>query len=63
MARHTSSKEAQNKANAKYKAKTYKRIVFSLRLDEDKLIIEDIEKARRSGKTCRQWLREVYYRK
>lgn len=61
MARHTSSKEAQSKANMRYKQKTYKRIVFSLRLNEDKEIINDLETARKAGKTCREWLREKYY--
>ena len=63
MARHTSSKEAQDRANAKYKAKTYKRVTLLLRLEEDELIIKSIEKAHKAGKSSREWLRELYFYK
>lgn len=63
MKRHSASKEAQDRANAKYKAKTYKRVIFSLRLEEDRDIIESLEQARKQGMSGREWIRAFYYGK
>lgn len=52
--------EAQRLAIEKYDAKTYRKVLFSLRLRDDADIIRDIEAARREGLSLRMWLRNVY---
>ena len=55
MAKYTRAKQ---EANARYDAKTYKKINIALRKDEDKKIIASIEKAKKKGQTNREWLIE-----
>ena len=62
MAKMRSDKvtEAHRAANDRYDAKTYTRFLFSLRLQDDADIIEDIKAARDAGLTLRGWLRNLY---
>lgn len=53
-------KESTRRANDKYDAKTYKRMMLRLRNDEDSDIIESLREAQANGKTNREWLREVF---
>ena len=64
MAKMRSEKvsEAQRAANDRYDAKTYKRIVFALRIQEDADIIEDIKASQDAGLSLREWLRDLFYR-
>ena len=57
MAKYSKS---QKEATARYDAKTYKKVLFTLRLDEDKDIIEDLEIAHKKGLKSREWLRELF---
>lgn len=50
------TKEAINRANRKYQAKTYKRYTINLKIKEDKALIEDIEKRERKGEYIRELL-------
>lgn len=52
--------EARQAANARYDAKTYKKINIALRIEEDADLIESLEKAQKEGATCREWLRELF---
>lgn len=62
MAKMRSEKvtEARRAANDRYDAKTYKRVVFALRIKDDADIIEDIESAQSEGATLREWLRNLF---
>ena len=51
--------EAQRAASDRYDAKTFKKISFALRLQEDADIIRDIEAARVQGISLRSWLRNI----
>ena len=64
MAKMRSEKvtEAQRAAADKYDAKTYKRITFALRIQDDEDIIRDIEAAQAEGISLRAWLRELFDR-
>lgn len=64
MAKMRSEKvtEAQRAAADKYDAKTYKRITFALRVQDDEDIIRDIEAAQAEGISLRAWLRELFDR-
>ena len=55
--------EARAASNKKYDAKTYKKINFALRVDEDADIIEDIEAAQREGLSLREWLWYLWRKK
>lgn len=59
MARDNHS-EAQRAAVARYDAKTYKKVNIALRIEDDADIIESMEKAKESGLSLREWLREIY---
>lgn len=52
--------EARREANNRYDAKTYRRITFALRVQEDADIIRDIEAAQSEGVSLRGWLRNLY---
>ena len=52
--------EAHRKANAKYDAKTYKRYLLKLRIEDDADIIADLDKAIEQGIPKRVWLRKLY---
>ena len=62
MAKMRSEKvtEAHRLGNDKYDAKTYKRIQFVLRVEDDADIIRDIEAAQSEGVSLREWLRRLY---
>lgn len=52
--------EARREANNRYDAKTYRRITFALRVQEDADIIRDIEAAQSEGVSLRGWLRDLF---
>ena len=52
--------QAQREATARYDAKTYKKILIALRIEEDADIIESLEEAKKQGLSNREWLRELY---
>ena len=62
MAKMRSEKvtEARRTSNDRYDAKTYKRIIFALRLQDDADIIESINAAQGKGLTLREWLRSIF---
>ena len=62
MAKMRSEKvtEAQRAAADKFDAKTYKKILFTLRIKEDADILEDIEAAQAEGVSLRAWLRNLF---
>ena len=64
MAKMRSEKvsEAQRLAANKYDEKTYKKISFALRFQDDADIIESIEAAKNEGLALREWLRNIYDR-
>ena len=47
-------------ANARYDAKTYKKINIALRREDDADIIRSIEDAKGNGLSLREWLRELF---
>lgn len=51
---------ARAEANARYDAKTYKKINIALRLTDDHDIIESLEEAKKRGLNNREWLREIF---
>lgn len=51
---------AQRAAANRYDAKTYRKISFALRVQDDADIIRDIEAARDEGISLREWLREIF---
>lgn len=54
---HTAS---QREAVARYQAKTYKKINFALRIEDDADILKSIDEAKAHGLSLREWLRELY---
>ena len=52
--------EAQRAAADKFDAKTYKKILFTLRINEDADILEDIKAAQAEGISLRGWLRNLF---
>lgn len=52
--------EARANANARYDAKTYKKVQIALRLEDDADIIKDMEEAKAHGYSLREWLRQLY---
>ena len=55
--------EARYRANRKYDAKTYRKMMFTLRVDGDAEIIKDIDSAAARGMNHREWLHDLYYSK
>ena len=51
---------ARAEANAKYDAKTYRKINIALRKEDDADILDSLEEAKRKGLNNREWLRELY---
>ena len=51
---------ARAAANARYDAKTYKKINIALRLTDDHDIIQSLEEAKKKGLNNREWLREIF---
>lgn len=62
MAKMRSKKvtEAQRAATDRYDAKTYKKISFALRVQDDEDIIKDIKAAQDEGASLRSWLRNLF---
>lgn len=52
--------EAQARASAEYDARTFKKVLFRLRLDTDQDIIESLEEAKEHGITQNEWLRALF---
>lgn len=52
--------EAQRLASNRYDAKTYRKISFALRIQDDADIIEDLESAKNEGLSLREWLRKLF---
>jgi hypothetical protein len=52
---------AQAEATARYEAKTYKKYLFRLRMDEDGDIIDSINEALAQGINKRQWLSDLFH--
>lgn len=57
MAKYT---QAKQEANARYDAKTYKKIMIALRYEDDYEIIKSFEQAKEEGYTSREWLRDLF---
>ena len=51
---------ARAEANARYDAKTYKKINIALRRIDDHDIIQSFEEAKEKGLDNREWLREIF---
>lgn len=47
-------------ANARYDAKTYKKLTIKVRIEEDADIIASFEESKQHGYTSREWLREMF---
>ena len=60
MAKYQGYTPAQAKANAEYDKRTYKKLLFRLRVDEDAEIIQSINEAQKGGLNKTEWLRELY---
>ena len=54
--------DAKREAIQRYDAKTYKKILISLRIDDDGDILKSLQDAKAKGLTNREWLREVFER-
>lgn len=52
--------KAKREANDRYDAKTYKKITLSLRIQDDRDIIRNIEAAQSEGLSLREWLRRLF---
>jgi len=52
--------EARARANRAFDEKTYKKVLVSLRYDEDGDMIRALEDAQAEGLRSREWLRELY---
>ena len=52
--------EAKRAATDRYDAKTYKKVLFNLRKEDDAEIIKDMEEAVSKGMRRREWLAMVY---
>lgn len=58
--RHSSSKEAQRRADEKYKSKTYKQLAIRFRKDEDADLLEALQTAHDNGISFRKTIRGWY---
>lgn len=61
MSKYTGVTEAKARAIAKYDEKTYKKMLFRLRVEEDAEIIKAIQEAQEQGINKREWLHELFY--
>ena len=52
---------AQGEANARYAAKTFKKINIALRMEEDSEIIDSCQESHDHGITSREWLTDLFY--
>lgn len=60
MARHSGSKEAQLRAQAKYLEKVYKLVPIRFKKEEDKDILNALQQAQEAGISYRQSIRSWY---
>ena len=51
---------AKREAIRRYDDKTYRKISIALRVDDDKRILESLDKAKSQGQTLRGWLNELF---
>lgn len=51
---------AKQEAIERYHQRTYNRMTFTLRIEEDADIIASIEEAQKKGISYREWLRELF---
>ena len=61
MSKYKGLTQAHSDGNKRYDAKTYKKFLFVLRLEEDSEIIESIKLAQEMGKNKREWLHDLFY--
>ncbi len=60
MAKRREYTPARQEANARYDAKTYKKINIALRREDDADILENLERAKRDKLSNREWLRKIF---
>ena len=60
MAKRREYTPARQEANARYDAKTYKKINIALRREDDADILESLERAKRDKLSNREWLRKIF---
>ena len=52
--------KSKAEANARYDAKTYRKINIAFRVEEDADLLESWEKAKAEGLTSREWIRKIF---
>ena len=52
--------KAKLAANRRYDNKTYRKVLFALRVEEDADILRDLDRAQKKGLSRREWLRELF---
>lgn len=52
--------QAKREANSRYDEKTYKKVNIAFRMEDDADILESMDKAKQSGLSLREWIRELY---
>ena len=52
--------QSQREAVARYDAKTYRKVNIAFRMEDDADILESMDKAKESGLSLREWIRELY---
>lgn len=52
--------ESHRAANDRYDAKTYEKITFRIRKQDDSDILKSIAKAKKLGLNNREWLRSIF---
>ena len=60
MSKYKGLTQAQYEANNRYVNKTYKKLTFYLRRDDDKDILDSLDEAKDYGVNKREWLRELF---
>lgn len=52
--------DSTKRSIAEYQARTYKKVLFQLRLDDDADMIEDWQLAKENGLKSREWVRMMF---
>ena len=60
MAAYKGLSQAHAEGNARYDAKTYKNMLFKLRLEDDSDILASIAESQAEGVNKREWLRALF---
>ena len=60
MSKYKGLTRAQYVANVRYVGKTYKKVMFYLRVDDDSDILDALDEAKQHGITKRKWLRDLF---